>query len=76
MRSTSRISSTASVVFLYMGDHFNMLIRPILWRDLKVGARVVSHRFLMGDWKPDKTVTIPSEQAANTSCTCGRSPRT
>ncbi len=53
--------STASVVFLYMGDHFNMLIRPILWRDLKVGARVVSHRFLMGDWKPDKTVTMSSE---------------
>jgi uncharacterized protein (TIGR03000 family) len=57
--------STASVVFLYMGDHFNMLIRPILWRDLKVGARVVSHRFLMGDWKPDKTVTITSEEGGD-----------
>lgn len=54
--------STATVVFLYMGDHFDMLIRPILWRDLKVGSRVVSHRFLMGDWKPDKTITIPSDQ--------------
>jgi uncharacterized protein (TIGR03000 family) len=54
--------STASVVLLYMGDHFNLLIRPILWRELKVGARVVSHRFLMGDWKPDKTVTVSSEQ--------------
>jgi len=53
--------STATVVFLYMGDHFDMLIRPILWRDLKVGARVVSHRFLMGDWKPDKTITISDE---------------
>ena len=51
--------SQATVVFLYMGDHFNMLIRPILWRDLKVGARVVSHRFTMGDWKPDKTVSVP-----------------
>jgi uncharacterized protein (TIGR03000 family) len=50
--------SQATVVFLYMGDHFNMLIRPALWRDLKVGSRVVSHRFTMGDWKPDKTVTI------------------
>lgn len=54
--------SEASVVFLYMGDHFNMLIRPILWRDLKVGARVVSHRFTMGDWKPDKTVTVESAE--------------
>ena len=51
--------SNATVVFLYMGDHFNMLIRPHLWKELKVGARVVSHRFLMGDWKPDKTVSVP-----------------
>ena len=50
--------SEATVVFLYMGDHFNMRIRPILWKDLKVGTRVVSHRFRMGDWKPDKTVSV------------------
>ena len=50
--------SAATVVFLYMGDHFNLLIRPILWRELKVGARVVSHRFTMGDWTPDQTVSI------------------
>jgi uncharacterized protein (TIGR03000 family) len=54
--------STATVVFLYMGDHFNMLIRPILWKELKVGARVVSHRFTMGDWKPDKTVSVTSSE--------------
>jgi hypothetical protein len=41
-----------------MGDHFNLLIRPALWKELKVGARVVSHRFTMGDWKPDKTVAM------------------
>ena len=50
-----------TVVFLYMGDHFNMLIRPYLWKQLPVGARVVSHRFLMGDWKPDKTVSVEGE---------------
>ena len=54
--------SDVSVVFLYMGDHFNLLIRPVLWRDLKVGSRIVSHRFTMGDWKPDKTVSVMSEQ--------------
>jgi uncharacterized protein (TIGR03000 family) len=54
--------SDVSVVFLYMGDHFNMLIRPVLWRELKVGSRVVSHRFTMGDWKPDKTITLSSAQ--------------
>lgn len=50
-----------TVVFLYMGDHFNLLIRPYLWRQLPVGARVVSHRFLMGDWQPDRTVTVVGE---------------
>ena len=48
--------SDVSVVFLYMGDHFNLLIRPVLWRDLKVGSRIVSHRFRMGDWEPDQTI--------------------
>jgi uncharacterized protein (TIGR03000 family) len=54
--------SSATVVFLYMGDHFNLLIRPNLWRQLKVGARVVSHRFKMGDWQPDKTITVTSSE--------------
>ena len=48
----------ASVVFLYMGNEFDMAIRPKLFSQLKVGTRVVSHRFLMGDWKPEKTETI------------------
>jgi precorrin-6B methylase 2 len=56
--------SEASVVFLYMGDHFNLLIRPHLWRQLKVGARVVSHRFTMGDWKPDRTVSVGLDDPA------------
>jgi precorrin-6B methylase 2 len=50
--------SQATVVFLYMGEHFNLLIRPNLWKELKVGARIVSHRFTMGDWKPDRTVSV------------------
>ena len=47
--------SDATVVFLYMGEHFNLLLRPSLWKQLKVGTRVVSHRFTMGDWSPDRT---------------------
>ena len=50
--------SSASVVLLYMGDHFNLLIRPHLWKHLKVGSRIVSHRFTMGDWKPDRTISV------------------
>jgi uncharacterized protein (TIGR03000 family) len=53
--------SDVSVVFLYMGEHFNMLVRPVLWRELKLGSRIVSHRFTMGDWKPDKTISVVSE---------------
>ena len=29
--------------------------------EIRLGARVVSHRFLMGDWTPDKTITINDE---------------
>lgn len=58
--------SEVTVVFLYMGDHFNMLIRPVLWRTLEPGSRIVSHRFLMGDWQPDKTITIQSDDGGGT----------
>ncbi|HKB03685.1 MAG TPA: TIGR03000 domain-containing protein [Gemmataceae bacterium] len=50
-----------TVVMLYMGNELNIRLRPILWEHLKPGARVVSHRFIMGDWKPDKSVTVTRE---------------
>jgi uncharacterized protein (TIGR03000 family) len=50
--------SEATVVMLYMGNEFNMLLRPILEKQLKPGTRIVSHRFVMGDWAPDKTITV------------------
>jgi uncharacterized protein (TIGR03000 family) len=53
--------SDATVVMMYMGNEFNGLMRPILWRDLKVGARVVSHRFTFGDWKPDETKKVTGD---------------
>jgi precorrin-6B methylase 2 len=49
--------SEASVVLLYLGDFLNLKIRPALRGSLKPGSRVVSHRFKMGDWAPDKTET-------------------
>lgn len=51
----------ATVVMIYMGNEFDMLMRPKLWAALKPGARVVSHRFLFGDWKPDQSLTIRGE---------------
>lgn len=49
--------SKATVVMLYLSDDLNELLRLILQKQLKPGARIVSHRFRMGDWKPDKTET-------------------
>ncbi len=51
----------ATVVMLYMGDEFDLLVRPVLVRELKVGSRIVSHRFTMGDWKTDETKTITGQ---------------
>lgn len=48
----------ASVVTLYLLPSINMKLRPKLWRELKPGARVVSHSFDMEDWKPTKTAEV------------------
>jgi hypothetical protein len=50
--------SESTVVFLFMGEAFNLVMRPMLWKQLKVGARVVSNDFSMGDWKPDRTLRV------------------
>jgi uncharacterized protein (TIGR03000 family) len=50
--------SDATVVLLYMGDDINLRLRPILRKTLKPGSRIVSHRFKMGNWKPDRTETL------------------
>jgi hypothetical protein len=50
--------SKATVVFLFMGEAFNLVLRPLLWKQLPLGARVVSNDFAMGDWMPDRTVRV------------------
>lgn len=50
--------SNATIVFLFMGEAFNLIMRPLLWTQLPLGARVVSNDFAMGDWKPDRTVRV------------------
>jgi uncharacterized protein (TIGR03000 family) len=50
--------SEATIVFMYMGNEFDNLLRPTLEKQLKPGTRIVSHRFLMGDWAPDKSITV------------------
>lgn len=47
--------SKATVVTLYLLPEINKKIRPMLWKQLKVGTRVVSHAFDMGsEWPPEK----------------------
>jgi len=53
--------SEATVVTLYMGEDLNLAMKPILRRTLKPGSRIVSHRFTMGDWKPDRTENLTVE---------------
>ena len=48
----------ATVVLLYIGDDLGRKLEPILRNNLRPGSRIVSHRFTLGDWKPDKTVTV------------------
>lgn len=48
----------ATVVTLYLLPQVNLKLRPKLLSDLRPGARVVSHSFNMGDWKPDKTINV------------------
>jgi SAM-dependent methyltransferase len=50
--------SEATVVTLYLLSASNLKLRPILTRQLKPGARIVSHAFSMGDWKADRVDTF------------------
>jgi hypothetical protein len=41
------------VIALYLLPAMNLRLRPRLLTELRPGARVVSHNFDMGDWRPD-----------------------
>lgn len=49
----------ATVVMLYLLFEVNLRLMPQLWRQLRVGARVVSHDFHMGaQWPPEQIVRV------------------
>ncbi len=50
--------SPATVVTLYLLSSSNLKLRPRLTKQLRPGARIVSHAFSMGDWIPDKQETF------------------
>jgi 16S rRNA A1518/A1519 N6-dimethyltransferase RsmA/KsgA/DIM1 with predicted DNA glycosylase/AP lyase activity len=50
--------SPATVVTLYLSGSINRRLAPKLMKELRPGARVVSHRFDMYDWAPDARVKV------------------
>jgi cyclopropane fatty-acyl-phospholipid synthase-like methyltransferase len=53
--------SSATVVTLYLLSSSNAKLRPMLEKQLKPGARIVSHAFSMGrDWPADRIDTFTS----------------
>lgn len=59
--------SDATVVTLYLLSASNVKLRPLLTRQLRPGARIVSHSFAIGDWEPDTIDTF--RDAAGTTRT-------
>ena len=50
--------SPASVITMYLLPEVNLKLRPRLLA-LKPGTRIVSHDWDLGDWRPDRTLTLP-----------------
>ena len=48
----------ATAVMLFLWPEVNLALRPKLLRELKPGARIVSHMHDMGDWKPRQIVRV------------------
>ncbi|GAA0739084.1 class I SAM-dependent methyltransferase [Sphingomonas japonica] len=44
----------ADIVSLYLLPEMNLKLRPRLLAEMQPGARIVSHAFDMGDWRPDR----------------------
>jgi len=48
----------ATVVTLYLLAASNAKLRPVLTRQLRPGARIVSHNYPIGDWEPEQVDTF------------------
>lgn len=46
----------ATVVTLFLFPEMNRRLRPKLYSELRPGTRIVSHRFGLGDWAPERTI--------------------
>jgi SAM-dependent methyltransferase len=56
---------SATVVTLFLSPELNARLRPKLTSQLRPGARIVSHRYGIGDWVPQRTVTLSVRETRN-----------
>lgn len=54
--------SAATVVMLYLSPGANLMLRPKLLKELEPGTRVVSHSHDMGEWRPDREVSVENHR--------------
>ena len=54
--------SPASVVTLFLLPELNDRLAPKLKRELRPGARVVSHRWMIRGWPPDETILVDVDE--------------
>jgi SAM-dependent methyltransferase len=56
--------SPATVVTLYLLPEANLRLRPRILSQLRVGARVVSHNYDMGDWAPLRAAEVRDAESS------------
>lgn len=57
--------SEASVITMYLLPSINEKLRPDLLEKLQPGTEIVSHSFDMGNWQPDKQITVNGNGAGS-----------
>jgi SAM-dependent methyltransferase len=71
--------SPATVVTVYLSQEANLKLRPAIQSQLRPGARIVSHDFDMGDWRPEAVRQLLDESGmVRTLCLwriAGRQPK-
>jgi cyclopropane fatty-acyl-phospholipid synthase-like methyltransferase len=58
--------SPATVVTVYLFPEVNARLLPKLMRELRPGARVVSHEYPIGDWPADRWLRVTSPVRTHT----------
>lgn len=55
----------ATVVTLFLSPELNARLRPKLVSQLRPGTRIVSHRYGIADWVPERTITLTVLETRN-----------